>query len=176
MLRAPAALGYMYWLCVSCLWRPPALACHAMFLCWLRLVELLVRRPRLCWPALGDPQGEDAVFWLLEVKRSPRAYQNALQRCEKLRECCKLLRAVGLQEDRGPRWFVAASNFFAAQTFLSEHGVVLGDALLHLRDMKVRHIIVDQQHHDYVMKALASIRSKEKVTVKHRAAFRISCD
>ena len=52
---------------------------------WLRLVvELLFRSTRLRWPVLGNPQDEDAVFWLLEVKRSPRAYQNALQRCEKL--------------------------------------------------------------------------------------------
>ena len=116
------------------------------------------------------------MFWLLEVRRCPLAYQNALQHCEKLRECRKLLHAVGLQDDRGPRWFVAASTFFAVQTFLSEHGVVLGDALLRLQDMRVRHIIVDQQHHDDVIKALASVRSKEKVTVKRRVAFRISCD
>ena len=84
-----------------------------------------------------------------------------------------LLREVGLQEDKGPRWFVEASNFFAAQTFLSEHGVVLGDALLQLQDMRVRHTVVDQHHHQHVMIALASIPAKEKVKVRRRSAFRI---
>ena len=165
----------MCWLClvVVFLVRGARLLWLAMqFFHWLCLVvELLFRSTRLCWPVLGNPQDEDAVFWLLEVKRSPRAYQNALQRCEKLQECCMLLREVGLQEDKGPRWFVEASNFFAAQTFLSEHGVVLSDALLRLQD--VWHIVVDQHHHKHVMIALASIPAKENVKVRRRSAFRI---
>ena len=78
--------------CVSCPWRPPALACHAVIFHWLRLVvELLCRKARLRWPVLGDPQDEDAVFWVAGGQAQPTGLPGCLAN---KREASRMLHVV----------------------------------------------------------------------------------
>ena len=119
------------------------------------------RRDR--WRCLRDDDGVVEWFWVLEYKRSPMAYQTALDNSSDLQACCTQLQAAGegSANAHGAKWYLEPWAAQAVRAYLAEYGVVLGRQRVHLDDLRRRHIIVCRRFRSHVASVLADIPSKE---------------
>merc|ERR1711862_168172 len=100
---------------------------------------------------------------VLEFSRSPQSFRDCLLHCPALEECREALSTNGFSSElpAGAKLFVRPQQVKPVMQALSSEGW----------NLKPRHVIVNDEFEDVVVKAVASLRSSDRVKQKSRATI-----
>ena len=129
-------------------------------------------------PCKDNHVGELVAFAVIELKRSPKSFQQSLLNDPVVQECWSQLRLSGFnpQLHGGAQVIARPHQYEAIINDIVSYGVRF--QLTHVTmipELKPRHIIVTEEYLHVVMAALKSIRSSENVRPRRLAIGLAGC-
>jgi hypothetical protein len=118
---------------------------------------------------------EALLVTILEFRRSPAEFRQALLEDASLEECRLQLSAAGhsMELDTGAKVFLESQHFLPTLEHFRSQGVMLNGSPTFLVNLRARHVIVSERYNDAVLAVLEVLPRRLNISIKSAASFEV---